>query len=83
MHLWSPLLPHGDLQHELQGNLCSGTWITSSSSSFTDPRVYRDVDLRFLSLAAVAVAHDFSPLEYIMPGMLPLLLMADGVSLEQ
>ncbi|KAK4829708.1 hypothetical protein QYF61_006083 [Mycteria americana] len=34
-------LPHHSLHHGLQGNLCSGTWSTSSPSFFTDLE-YRD-----------------------------------------
>jgi len=38
-------LPHHGLHHGLQGNLCFGTWITSSSSFFTDLGVCRVVSL--------------------------------------
>lgn len=41
---------HHHLQHGLQGNLCSGTWITSSPSLFFGPGVFRVVSLKFFSL---------------------------------
>ena len=38
-------LPHHGLHHGLQGNLCSGTWSTSSPSFFPDLGVCRVVSL--------------------------------------
>ena len=40
-------LPHHGLLHELQGNLCSSAWSTSSSSFFTDLGVCRVVSLTY------------------------------------
>ena len=48
--LWTSMgcrdsLPHDGLHHGLQGNLCSGTWSTSSPSFYTDLGVCRVVSL--------------------------------------
>lgn len=67
-------LPHQDLRHRQQGNLCSGTWSTSSPFSFTDLRVCRAISHVF-SLPSLAVA---ALLKYVISDILsPLLLGLD------
>jgi len=56
-------LPHHGLPHGLEGNLCSGTWSTSSPS-FTDLGVCRVVTLRYSNYSLwlqIAVMQVFSP----------------------
>jgi len=76
-------LPHHGLLHRRQGNLCSGTWSTSSLSFVTD----LDFDIFFpltyfhFSLPA-AVAQQFFLLPFlnVIPEVLPLSLMGSALA---
>ena len=60
---------HHGLHHRLQGNLCSGTWSTSSPSFFTDLGVCRVVSLTYChSSLPAAVAHQCFPLRPVVRG---------------
>ena len=73
-------LPHHGLYHRLQGNLCPGTWSTSSLSFFTDLGVYRVVSLIFSLLSSAAVAQGFFPLlKYVITEALPPSLMGSAL----
>ena len=62
-------LPHHGLHHGLPGNLCSGTWSTSSPSLFTDLGVCRVVSLTYShSSLPAAVAHQCFPLLPVVRG---------------
>ena len=54
-------LPQHGLHHGLQGNLCSGTWSTSSSSFLTNLVVSRVVSLTYFHSTVVIVQHFFFP----------------------
>jgi len=56
-------LPHHGLHYMLQGNLCSGTWSTSSPSYFADLGVCRDFPhiFSFLSPSDIAIMPFFLP----------------------
>ena len=82
-------LPHYGLHHELRGNLCSGTWSTSSPFFFTDIGVCRVVALTYsysFLLAAVGASGFFFPLlryvntEVLLPWLMDSTL-ASGVSI--
>jgi len=69
-------LPHHGLLHRLQGNLCSGTWSTSSTSFFTG--VCRVVSLSYShsSLCLLLCSRLYFPLlNCVIPEPLPPLLM--------
>jgi len=69
-------LPHHGLLHRLQGNLCSGTWNTSSPSFFTDLGVYRAVSLTYSHSSFLLQFTPPSHLhKHIITEALPLLLM--------
>ncbi|PKU27356.1 hypothetical protein llap_22340 [Limosa lapponica baueri] len=78
-------LPHYDLHHRLQGNLCFDVWSTSSPCFFfTNLGVCRVVSLTYShsSLpAAVAVAQKLFPLlKYVITEMLPPSLIGSALA---
>jgi len=77
----SNLLHHG-LLHRLQGNLCSGTWSTSSPSFLADLGVYRVVYLTFFSLLfPTAAVQRFLPcLNYVIAEAPPVSLMGSALA---
>jgi len=72
-------LPHHGLLHGLQGNLCSSTWSTSSSSFFTDLGVCRIVSLTS-SQSSLPCCSFFPLLKYIILEVLPLSLMGSALA---
>jgi len=74
-------LPHHGLHHRLQGNLCSGTWSTSSLF-FTDLGVCRVVALTYShSSLQLQLRRFFSPLlQYVDTEALPLSLMGSTLA---
>ena len=74
-------LHHHGLHHRLQGNLCSGTWSTSSPSFFTDLGVCRVVSLTFSHSSLLAAAQHFLPFpKYVVTEALPALLIGSALA---
>jgi len=79
-------LPHHGLHHELQGNLCSNPWSTSSSSSFTDFGVCGVFSFTYSyssPLTAVGQKIFFPLLKCIIPEVLPPLLMGSALASDR
>ncbi|KAM9591174.1 uncharacterized protein ACIBXB_006073 [Morphnus guianensis] len=74
-------LRHHGLHHGVQGNLCSGTYSTSSPS-FTDLGVCRVVSLTYShsSLPAAVAQHFFPLLKNVITEALPLLLIGSALA---